>query len=68
MNEYNLGSKITENSHCAEETMRKINQVKCAFQSKKNIFVSRNIDMEVREKPAKRLMFGALYAEVRRGS
>lgn len=40
----------------------------CISEQKQNIFVSRNIDMEMREKPTKMLVFGVLYAEVRRGS
>lgn len=49
MNKYKyLGSKITEDGRSTRDILSRINQVKCAFQSKKNMFISRNIDIKVR--------------------
>jgi len=50
VNEYKyLGSTITEDGRSTREIISRIYQDKCAFQSKKNMFISRNIDIKVRK-------------------
>jgi hypothetical protein len=43
-----LGSTITEDGRSTKEIISRINQAKCTFQSKKNMFISINIDIKVR--------------------
>lgn len=44
VNEYKyLGSEITENGRSTQEIISRINQVKSAFQSKKNMFLHREM-------------------------
>lgn len=48
MNINNLGSMLTEDRCSTREIISKINQVKCAIQSKKIMFISKNIVIKVR--------------------
>jgi hypothetical protein len=63
VNEYKyLGSTITEDGRSTREIISKINHAKCAFQSKKNMFISRNIDVKVRKNLLKAYVWSvALY-------
>jgi len=59
VNEYKyLRSTITKDGRSTREIISRINQAKCAFQSKKNMFISRSIDIKVR-KTYTILKFGA---------
>jgi hypothetical protein len=57
-----LRSTITEDGRSTREIISRINQVKCAFQSKKNMFISRNIDIKMRKNLLKTYVWSvALY-------
>jgi hypothetical protein len=57
-----LGSTITEDGRSTREIISRINHAKCAFQSKKNMFISRNIDIKVRKNLIKAYVWSvALY-------
>jgi hypothetical protein len=63
VNEYKyLESTITEDGRSIREIISRINQAKCAFQSKKNMFISRNIDIKMRKNLLKAYVWSvALY-------
>jgi len=44
-----LGSTITNDGGCAKEIRCKLRQARCAFQKRKGLFTSRNIDLKVRK-------------------
>lgn len=53
---------ITEDGRSTREIISRINQAKCAFQSKKNMFISRSIDKKVRKNVFKTYIWSvALY-------
>jgi len=57
-----LGSTITNDGRCVKEIKSRLQQARCAFQKKKNLLTSRNIDLKIRKNLLKTYVWSvALY-------